>query len=159
MSDQHAPAPEQPMPPPQQPSQPPAAPAQPSAIATLISAMSRWEQLTVAGALVIVLGDLLFGIILREFYAGDLLWIAAAVALVAFAANRRATVPLYFNLMLLAGGIVALLGARELVIELLFILRNFADVSAVYLIGFIVWTAGLVLMAWGAWLTWNSRDA
>jgi len=167
MSEPQSPAPQQPsMPPqpampPQQPAPPPSAPAQPSAMSTMVSSMSQWELFLVGGALVLVIGDLLFGILLREKYAGDLIWVAAAVALVAFFANRRTpgSVPMYANLMLVAGAVVALLGVREFIVSLLFALRNLDSVGSVYLIALVVWTVGLALMAWGAWLAWRSRGA
>ncbi|HUG99681.1 MAG TPA: hypothetical protein VMQ83_10975 [Gammaproteobacteria bacterium] len=130
-------------------------------MSTMVSSMSQWELFLVGGALVLVLGDLLFGILVREFYAGDVLWVGAAVALIAFLANRRApgSVPMYANLMLVAGAIVALLGVREFIIELLYVLRNLDRVDALYPIAFVVWAVGLVLMGWGAWLAWRSRGA
>ena len=156
MSDPQQPAPEPQMSPPPQPTP---APSQASAMSSMVSSMSQWELFLVGGALLVVLGDLLFGILLREFYAGDVLWISAAVVLIAFAANRRApgTVPMYSNVMLLAGAVVALLGAREIIIEVLFALRNLDRLASVYLIALVVWVVAIALMAWGTWLAWRSR--
>ena len=158
MSDPQQPAPEPQMSPPPQPTP---APSQPSAMSSMVSSMSQWELFLVGGALIIVLGDLIFGLLVREYYAPDVIWGAAAVALVAFAANRRASssVPMYLNVMLLAGAIVALLGAREFVYDLLTVLRNLNVVGPAYLLGFVVWVIGVALMAWGTWLAWKSRAA
>jgi hypothetical protein len=137
------------------------APPQPSALNSMVASMSQWELFVIIGALVLVLGDLVFGIVLRDFYAGDLTWLAAAVALVAFFANRRTagSVPMYGNLMLLAAAAIALVGARDLVIEVLYVLRTLNNVDATYLIGFVIWAIGLALVAWGGWLLWRSRSA
>jgi len=127
----------------------------------MVSSMSQWELFIVGGALLIVLGDLLFGLLLREYYAPDVIWGVAAIALVVFAANRRApgSVPMYVNVMLLAGAAVAILGAREFIYDLLTVLRNLNVVGPAYLLGFVVWVIGVALMAWGAWLAWRSRGA
>ena len=43
--------------------------------------MAPWECFLVIGAALLILGDVVFGIVLREFYAGDVIWLVSAVAL------------------------------------------------------------------------------
>ena len=117
----------------------------------------------VIGALILVLGDLVFGILLRDFYAGDVVWLASAIALIAFYANRRwpGRISAYTTVMLLAAVVVGLVGLRDALIEVYYILRNISTLSdgAIYLIGFVVWIVGLVLVAYGGWMLWRSRSA
>ncbi len=149
------------MPPPGQP--PTQAAPQPSAMGTMVESMAPWERYVVIGALVLILGDVVFGILLREFYAGDLMWLASAVALLAFYANRQraGSVPAYASLMLLVAAAVAVVGVRGFLIEAYYVLRNAGDMSneMVYLLGFVVWIIGVLLVAWGGLVLWRSRSA
>jgi hypothetical protein len=162
MSDQQAPPPTPQSPPPPQapPGQPAAAP---SAMSTMMNSMNAWERFIVIGALILVLGDLVFGILLRDFYAGDVVWLASAIALIAFYANRRwpGRVPAYTTVMLLAAVVVGLVGLRDALIEVYYILRNISTLNdgAIYLLGFVVWLAGLALVVYGGWMLWRSRSA
>jgi hypothetical protein len=149
------------MPPPAQP--PTRATSQPSGMGTMVESMAPWERYVVIGALVLLLGDVVFGILLREFYAGDVMWLASAIALVAFYANRQraGSVPAYASLMLLAAAAVAVIGVRGFLIEAYYVLRNAATISneMVYLLGFVVWIIGVLLVASGGLMLWRSRSA
>ena len=154
------------MPPqPPQSTQPPQSPAPPSQspMNSMMSSMSQWEMFILAGALALIIGDLVFGILLREVYAGDLIWLGAAIAALAYFANRRApgSVPMYRNVMLLSAAVVALVGVRDVVIEVYFILRNLNDLTdePAYLLGVLIWIVGIALVAWGGWLLWRNRAA
>ena len=144
---------------------PPAAPPPParSPMSSMMASMSQSELLVVAGAALLVLGDLVFGVLLRDFYAGDLIWIGAALALLAFWLHRRGSwgLPMRFDTTLMVlGAIVGLIGARDLIIELYFVLRNLDDLpSATYLLGLVAWAIGIVAMAVGAWQLYRGRGA
>lgn len=154
MSDQQAS-----MPPPSQP--PTQAAPPPSAMGAMVDSMAPWERYVVIGALVLILGDVVFGILLREFYAGDVMWLVSAIALVAFFANRQraGSVPAYSSVMLLAAAAVAVIGVRGFLIEAYYVLRNASTISneMVYLLGFVVWIIGVLLVAWGGLMLWRAR--
>jgi len=132
-------------------------------MANMMSSMSAWERFMVIGALILVLGDLVFGILLRDFYAGDVVWLASAIALIAFYANRRwpGRISAYTTVMLLAAVVVGLVGLRDALIEVYYILRNLSDLTneLTYLLGIIIWIAGIALVAWGGWQQLRSRSA
>ncbi len=156
MSDQQAPMP----PPPGQPA-PPAPPApQPSAMGTMVQSMAPWELFIVGGAALLILFDLVFGIVLDRYYAGALEWLAAAIAVAAFVANRRraGSVPMYQSVMLLAAAAVALIAGRDLIIELIYIVRDLRNPDATYLLGFITWAIAAAIIAWGGWMLWRTRS-
>lgn len=125
--------------------------------------MAPWERFVLIGALILILVELVFGILLREFYANDVIWLASVVALLAFYANRQrpGSVPAYESVMLLAAAAVAIVGVDRFLYEGYYILRNAGDMSdqAVYLLGFVVFIIGAVLVAWGGWMLWGRRSA
>lgn len=127
----------------------------------MMASMAPWERFIVIGAIILILGDVVFGVLLREFYAGDLVWLLSAGALLAYYANRTkpGLVPSYATVMLLIAAGIAVVGVRDFVIELYYILRNLSDLSdqALYLVGFIVWIVGVALCAYGAWQQWRTR--
>jgi hypothetical protein len=142
------------------PAAPPPAPSAPSPMASMVSSMSQAEMLVVGGAVLLLGLDLIFGILLRDFYAGDLIWLASALVLIAFLVSRRAAGSLpfkYETILLVAGGAVLLLGARDIVIEVYFILRRSFDVNATYLLGALIFIVGVVAMGVGAWQLWRGR--
>lgn len=149
------------MPPPPQP--PTQAAPQPSAMGTMVDSMTPWERFIIIGGLVLILSEVVFGILLRDFYTHDVTLLASAVALLAFYANRQrpGSVPSYESVMLLAAAAVAIIGVDRFLIEAYYVLRNAATISdeMVYLLGFVVWIIGVVLVAWGGLMLWRSRSA
>jgi hypothetical protein len=147
------------MPPPPQP--PTQATPQPSAMGAMVQSMAPWELFIVGGAALLILFDLVFGIVLDRYYAGALEWLAAAVAVVAFVANRQrpGSVPMYRSVMLLAAAAVALIAGRDLIIEVIYIVRDLHNPDAMYLLGFITWAVAAAIIAWGGWVLWRSRTA
>lgn len=149
----------QPAPPP--PPAPPAAPAAPAAPASsLLANFSQPELLIVGGGLLILLVDIIFGMF-GPFSFSNIIWVAAAVAVVAAVLVRfgRMTLPFpYESLLVAAGFLAALSGVRDLIYDLLFISRP-GGASTGYMLGAVGLYLGVALMAVGAWLLWRRRPA
>lgn len=145
-------------PPPPAPASPPPAPAAQPAN-SLLSKLSQGELLVGAGALILVVGDLIFGLVTRDYSLGQLPWAVALVALVAILLHLRGmNLPVsYEGILVLAGLTIALIGVRDLLYDLRYLSGNQVDVT--YYLGMLAYYLGVVLMAVGAWMVWRRRPA
>ena len=114
-----------------------------------------------AGAGLIVLTDLVFGIF-GPYVVPNVVWTAAAVALVLVLAHRRLPfVGARYELILALAALVAVLGgARTLfanLVELVQVAGRAINVG--YILGMLGLIAGIALLAFGAWTMWRRRPA
>ena len=129
---------------------------------TLMASLTTAEKLILGGAVVIVLVDLIFAIIIQQYSFSILLWVAAVGGLaVAFARRRipRVLPAPYERLLLVVGGLAVVVGAREIVFDLFRILRPPLGASPAYILGFIGLVVGVAAMGYGAWLIWRDSSA
>ncbi len=161
MTDQQAAPSAAPNPPaaPADPTQsPPTATSQASAqMSSLISRLSFGERMLAVGALLLVLGDLVFDVFL-DYSFSDTAWMAGVVALVLILVRARPMNGLSvpeggYRVALIALGVVAFLsGVRWL----LFDLQGFsAGISVSYMLGALCFYAGVILMGIGAFQVWR----
>lgn len=116
--------------------------------------MSRAELLILGGALLLLLVDLIFGLAIVEYAFSDVVWTAAALALIVAFVNRRmpSLLPGAYGTLLLGLAVVAVvMGVREIVEDVLFILRPPAGADAAYVLGLVGLIVGVGAMAAGAW--------
>jgi hypothetical protein len=108
--------------------------------------MSAAGQMAVAGAALLVACQLILGLVLEEYYTGDLAFALAAIVLVAawITFSRGGSVPLGFaTIVRVAGLVIGLLAVVDLVFELRNgVFDNIADV-----LGGILYYAGAALLA------------
>ena len=147
-------------PPPPAPASPPppgAPAAQPAN--SMFSKLSQGELLVLAGSVVLVVGDLIFGLVTRDYSLGQLPWAIALVALVAILLHLRGmNLPVsYEGILVLAGLTIALIGVRDLLYDVRYLSGN--KVDATYYLGMLAYYLGVVLMAVGAWMVWRRRPA
>jgi hypothetical protein len=141
-----------------QPAAPSAAQSEPAPSAaqaqmsSLLSRLSLGERLLAVGALLLVLGDIVFDIFL-DYSFSDTAWLAGVIALVLILVHVRPTNGLSvpdgaYRLALVILGVVAFLsGVRWL----LFDLQVFSGAMSVsYLLGALCFYAGVILMGIGA---------
>jgi len=141
-------------PPPAPAAPPPAAPGAPAA--SMLSKLSQGELLVGAGALLVLLGELLFGLLVDEYFIGQFSWAVAAVALLAVALRAMGrTLPGYDTILVLAGFVMAVVGVRDLVFDL----RALGNYEAVDFLGMLAYYVGVVAMAAGALMVWRKRPA
>lgn len=140
--------------------QPPApAPAGPSPLTGALASLSKAELFIAGGAALIVLTDLVF-VIFGPYGFSNVIWAAAAVALIAALAHNRMPASLaasYEWLLVGLAAVAVLLGIRQVVFDVVFIATPPAGLSVVRLLGMIGLYVGLAGMAWGAWQLWRSR--
>jgi len=121
-----------------------------------MSRLSQGEMLVGAGALLIVGGELIFGLVTQDFSLGQLPWAIAAIALilVALRATGRSFAS-YETILVLAGLAIAVVGVRDLLYDL----RSLSGEATTWYLGFVVYYLGVALMAAGAFMTWRKRPA
>jgi len=118
--------------------------------------LSQGELLVGAGALLVLLGELLFGLLVDEYFIGQFSWAVAAVALLAVALRAMGrTLPGYDTILVLAGFVMAVVGVRDLVFDL----RALGNYEAVDFLGMLAYYVGVVAMAAGALMVWRKRPA
>ena len=122
-----------------------------------LSGLSFGERMLLVGSVLLVLGDLIFDVFL-DYSFSDTAWLAAVVALVLILVHMRPmnglSVPAGgYRLALIVLGVVAFLsGVRWL----LFDLQLFSGgMSVSYLVGALVFYAGVILMGVGAFQVWR----
>jgi len=122
----------------------------------MMSRLSQGEMLVGAGALLIVGGELIFGLVTQDFSLGQLPWAIAAIALilVALRATGRSFAS-YETILVLAGLAIAVVGVRDLLYDL----RSLSGEATTWYLGFVVYYLGVALMAAGAFMTWRKRPA
>lgn len=141
-------------PPPEQPAA--SAPSAPrsSPLDGLVASMGLSQLLIVGGAAVLVVIDLVLGLVLREFFIGDAMWLGAAGILLAFAVGRRAPglLPMAYERVLLVGGlIVAIVGARGILFDVVSLVRSPSAWGAMEIIGLLGYIVAVLAVAWGVW--------
>jgi hypothetical protein len=154
MSDPATSTPPPAAPPPAAP--PPAAPS-PGPLDNLIASMGLPTLLVVGGAALLVLMDLVFGVILREYWLDTVIWVAAALVLVVFFVARRGMqLPVSTSsLMIFLGAVIGVAGARELLASALSIVQRPGAWDGPDLIAFAGYAIGVVAVAVGAWQLWR----
>jgi hypothetical protein len=121
-------------------------------MANFLTGVSVGERMLLIGAVLLVLGDLVFDIFL-DYSFSDTAWLAAVVAAILILVHMRPmnglSVPAGgYRLALIILGVIAFLsGVRWL----LFDLQAFGgSISVSYLVGALVFYAGVILMGIGA---------
>ena len=151
-------APREPTP---QPPAAPAAPAGPNALDTLVASMSRVELLVLAAGALMVLIDVLSWFV-EGFGVSNVIFIAAAlgVALVLLRKSLPTGVaPIYWALLFLIAATIAIMGARGLILDVLFVLRPPIGASPAFLLDFVALLAATAAAAWAAYMMWRGRTA
>ncbi|HUG47468.1 MAG TPA: hypothetical protein VMP67_03545 [Candidatus Limnocylindria bacterium] len=151
-----------PGPPPAVPPSAPSAAAPPRAASpldSLVASMGMAQLLVVGGSALLVLIDLVFGLILREYSLAYVIWGAAALILLAYFAGRsgRAMPFRYESVLIGLGLVVAVVGAREIAGSLLSILRSAGAWDAPELLAFAGYVVGIVAVGWGTWQLWRGQ--
>jgi hypothetical protein len=122
----------------------------------MLSRLSQGELLVGAGALLILIGELVFGVVTRDYSIGQLPWALAAVALIVVAVRASGrTFPASDTILVVAGLGMAVIGVRDLLYDV----RSLSGESTTWYLGFVVYYLGVVLMAVGAWMVWRRRPA
>lgn len=127
-----------------------AAAAANAATAAFRSRLSMAEQLAVAGAGLIVLVEVVFGLVIEEYWAGDPAFLLALAVLGAAWLRhvRKAELPISHSLVVRAAGFGLLALA---VIDLPYELRNGIFDNIADILGGAGYYLGAALMALGAW--------
>ena len=137
------------------------APAAPSAINTFVASMSRAELAVLIGGGLIVLIDVIFwfvdgyGLNSAFFGAGGL----AALLVLARRSLPAAVSGIYSALLFALAAGVALMGARNAILDVLFIARPPGGASATFMLGFVGMLVATAAMAYAAFLMWKGRSA
>ena len=142
------------------PPPPPPAAARPSPLAGLLSSLSQAEQLILGGALLVLLVDLVFGIVIRAYIISDVVWAAAAGALMVAWLHRRspAMLPLrYETVLLVLAALAAIVAARKVLSDLLFVLRPPIGADGTFVLGMLGLAVGAAAMGAGVWLLARDR--
>jgi hypothetical protein len=166
-----APAPQPDSPPPAQPPAPPppvapasaapaapVAPAKPSAMSNLLAGVSQGEMLMLGGALLYLIGDLVFGLTTGYYVYSSAGWLVVAIMILVHARPMGGlSVPAggyRFGLIVL--GLVALVaGIRYLISDLIYIPGR--NLNVMYFLGALVFYVAVLLMAAGAWQIWRRQ--
>lgn len=127
----------------------------------LMASMSRAEMLILVGALVVIAVDMVFGILIRSYMVSGVVW-AAAAALVALAillrrAPNALPVP-YRSLLVAVAGLGVLVAGRDVLADLLHILRPPMGADPAFVLGFVGLVAGAAAMAAGVWFLLAGRE-
>jgi hypothetical protein len=114
-----------------------------------------------AGAALILLTDLVF-IFVSGYSVSSLIWLVAALTLVALFFRNRMPAGVSTNLdwvLIGFGAIAALMGLRWLIGDVVFVVTPPAGLGATRLLGMVGLYAGVGLMVYGAFLLWKSKSA
>jgi hypothetical protein len=153
------PPPAAPPPPPAAPPPAPAASARP-AMPSIFASMSQGELFIAGGAALVLLTDLIF-VIFGPYTFSNVIWAAAAVALVvvlgrgqmaASMGGSETRYPTLLSLLALTAFVVVI---RELVEDLIVLSRALGGLSVSFLLGMVGLYVGVALMAFGAWQLWK----
>ena len=123
-----------------------------SAATAAFGRLGRAEQTAVAGAALLIVVELLFGLVLEEYWVGDVAFILAlAVLVTAFVIHvRNGKLPVSESTVIRAAGIGV---AALAIVDLPYELRNGIFDNLADDIGGLGYYAGAALMAVGAWTT------
>jgi hypothetical protein len=122
----------------------------------MMSRLSQGEMLVGGGALLIVVAELVFGVVTRDYSLGQLPWALAAIALIVVALRATGrTFPAHETILIVAGLTMAVIGVRDLLYDV----RSLSGESTTWYLGFVAYYLGVVLMAVGAWMVWRRRPA
>jgi hypothetical protein len=145
--------------PPPSPPVAPAPPAGPSAMDTMLAGFSRGEQLILLGALVVVLVDIVFDLLLDRYPFSDIIVAGSVAALLAVFLGSRMAPGSRTARMIAVGaiGVVVYLTARNLWFDLRALSVRVTD--GMFLVGALALYLGVGLMIWGALQVWRSRTA
>jgi hypothetical protein len=122
-----------------------------------LARVSRGQLLIGAGALLIILGELVFGVLADEYFIGQFPWAIAALAVILVGMGMTGRVlPNWAEMVLVLVGLtMAVLGVRDL----LFDLRSLSNYGAVDYLAMVAYYGGIALMAAGAWMIWRKSPA
>ena len=136
---------------------PPGAPTAAPPSNSMLSRLSQGELLVGAGALLLVVCDLVFGLVTNDFSLGQLPWAIALVTLVAIVLRLMGrTLPgSHEGILVFAGLAMAVIGVRDLLYDL----RDLSGHDATFYLGLLAYYGGVVLMAAGAFLLWRKKPA
>jgi hypothetical protein len=140
------------------PAAPPPAPAA-SPMSGMLSSMSRAELFIAAGAALILVTDLIFTVF-GAYGSTNIVWAAAAVALVLILTHSRVSSmslsdSTYRALLLVTGFVALLAGIRDLLYDIQYFPGRPVDIT--YMLGALGLYVGVALMAFGAWQLWSRR--
>ena len=149
-----------PIAPPPESSPPPMAPAPAatSPLSGMLAALSMGELAMLAGGAAIVLLDVVLWVASGYSFSHVILAGAAlAVALILLRSRLTAGLATNYNALLVVIAIViAVMGARNLVLDVLNLGRSTGlGLAPMYLLGMLVVAGGSVAMAYGGWLIWR----
>ncbi len=116
---------------------------------SMLARMSRPEQLAVVGAVLLLLVEVVTGLLLDQYYAGDLVSLLAIAILVGawVQYGRGGTVPLgYITVIKIAGFAIGLIAISDLIVEL----RRGVFDNVTDIIGGLAYYVGAALVAVGA---------
>jgi hypothetical protein len=143
------------------PSSAPAASTAPSALNTFVASMSRVELLVLAGGALMLLLDFI-GWFVSGFGVSSVA-VAASVVGVVMVLLRKAppsgTAAIYWAILFLVALVAAFMGARGVIVDLLFVFRPPAGASPALLINLLALVVASAAMAWAAMLMWRGRSA
>ncbi|HEY7598651.1 MAG TPA: hypothetical protein VH741_01900 [Candidatus Limnocylindrales bacterium] len=140
------------------PPPPAAAPGAPSPLDNLVATMGLSQLLIVGAALALVLLEIIFGKLLREYFVSDVAWVASGFILLAFAATRGmpTLLPFSYRSVLLGGAwAIVLVGANQIVYDVLALGRSTGGMSAFDLLGLLIFVGAVIAAGWGAWTMRN----
>jgi hypothetical protein len=128
------------------------APAGPNAMDTMVAQYGMSKLLAAGGALLIIVGDLVFSIFGPYGYS-NIVWACAAVVLITVLVGHRlpAVIANNQNNIILIGALLAvLMSIREVLTDIAF-LSTPGGVAVTYFLGALSIYGGVALMAIGAW--------
>jgi hypothetical protein len=144
--------------PPASPQSAPTPPGEPSemadaqaAAASLLNRLSAAEQLAVVGAGLVLVVEIVFGVILEDYYPGNLAFLLALAVLAAAYVRhvRHGEVPVgYVTVVRVAGFAILALA----VVDVIYDLRNDVLDSGTRVVAGVLNYGGAILMGAGAWM-------
>jgi hypothetical protein len=133
-------------------------PAAPNPMSTMLAGLSQAELIMLAGGAAIVVLDILLWFV--SGYSFSVIILAgAALAVVLILLRSKLTSGLatnYTALLLVIAIVVAFMGARNLILDVLNLGRGSGlGTSAMYLLGMLVVAGGSAAIAFGGWQLWR----
>ena len=122
----------------------------------LLAGVSQGEMLMLGGALLYLIGDLVFGVFSDYYSFSTVGWIVAVVAAIMILVHARPMAGLSvpqggYRFGLIVLGFVALIAAiRYLILDVMFIPGK--SLNVLYFVGALVFYVAVLLMAAGAWM-------
>ncbi len=122
--------------------------------------MGMTQLLIVGGSLLLLAIDVVFGVLLREYFIGEILWLAAVAILLTYFGRARLadTLPFAYETVLVAGALaIAIVGARGLLFDVVSLVRSPTAWNALELLGLVGYAVAVVAVGWGAWQLLRGR--